>query len=363
MRDAPVFERPYGDLQLLCGPKQSCMATRKADLKVLRIRPGQRTSHHFHMERESIFYVASGNVIIRSQNSNQQLELSPGDSVVVDPGEDHELENAGQEDALVWEIESPPHSGIDRIEVGDARGNAEIDARTEGRFWQNDGATKVKICGIKSLDAAIECLRLGVDAIGLHAVGYQGIESVMQARGWLGVLPDEISVFLLTDTLDLAVLRELVSATRCDTVQIQGSPPVSSCAMVAGFVRQLRRRVVCTVSAEMGSEIDEVLQRVRDVQAFADAILFDSGRYGGTGVVHDWSITGALAKRIGVPIIVAGGLNPENCGACINELKPYGIDVESGVELRFNLSDGKRLTAKNFDAIRSLIATAKHFDS
>lgn len=358
-RDVLAYQRSYGELQLLCGTGQGLMNTRKADLKIIRIRSGSQTSHHLHIQRESIFHAVSGSIVIRSEKARVLTELGPGDTVVVDPGEDHVLHNHGGEEAVLFEIESPPHAGSDKIPFRGVREDLQVRDRKPGRFWDDDGKVKVKICGVKSLDAAVECARLGADAIGVHAVGQEAIERVLRDSVWLSVVPPEISVFLLTDSLDDGILGELISGTQCDTVQIQGRRSHSESSAIADRVRGYGRRVVCTVSARLGTTWEVLCTSARDAAAIADAVLFDAGHYGGTGQKHDWHLTEALREEIHVPVIAAGGLNPMNCAECIQRLRPYGIDVESGVELRFPLTDGGRLTAKDFDAISKLILAAK----
>ena len=77
----------------------------------------------------------------------------------------------------------------------------------------------------------------------------------------------------------------------------------------------------------------------------ADAVLLDTfknGKLGGTGAVHDWSVSAAVARDLRVPVILAGGLNPSNVGEAIRMVKPYAVDVSSGVEA----SPGRKAPAK-----------------
>ncbi|QDV91814.1 N-(5'-phosphoribosyl)anthranilate isomerase [Phycisphaerae bacterium RAS2] len=356
--DAPIYARTYGELQLLCGSRQGVMNSRKADLKILRIRPGSETSHHYHILRESIFHVISGNLVMRSALAMEERQLGPGDTIIVEPGEDHVLVNRGISEAVLYEIESPPHASSDKIPFGSIRKDLEVGERDFGRFWRDDGKVKVKICGVKSLDAAVNCARLGVHAIGVHAVGQVAIEKVLSDSPWLAVVPQEMSVFLLTDGGEPGILAELIFASRCDTVQIQGGKSVSELAAIAETVRTYGRRLVCTVSAKVGMNKRDLITSTREAAAISDAVLFDAGHYGGTGQKHDWELTASLRDEIQVPVIAAGGLNRENCADCIRRLKPFGVDVESGVEVKFGLPDGGRLTAKDFSAIKELLLAA-----
>ncbi len=111
---APVIQRPYGTLKRLCGPLSGLLQSRNADLKLLTIRPGLETSHHYHTHSESIFHIVRGNISLRSERGRVEATLRKGDTVVVEPGEDHTLKNTGREAALVFEVQSPPYSPEDK---------------------------------------------------------------------------------------------------------------------------------------------------------------------------------------------------------------------------------------------------------
>lgn len=354
---APIYKRAYGELQLLCGNTPGMMRTEKADLKILRIEPGLETSHHYHLERESIFHVMSGKVLLRSSQAQIERELTAGDTFIVEPCEDHVLKNVGTQEAVILEIESPPHASTDKIPYGGIRQDTIIPNRPLGRFWHPDGRVKVKICGVKNLDTALECKRLGVDAIGIHAVGPKGIRQVLGDSGWLLNVPQELSVFLLTDTRELGILHELIARTGCDTIQVQGPQSATGLAETVEYVRNAGRHVVRTLSAKQGTIRSALLAQISEAQCKFDSLLIDAATYGGTGQEHDWDLTESVRSEIKVPLIIAGGLSSSNCAEAIKRMRPYGIDVESRVEKHFPLSGGRRLSAKCFDAIKSLVET------
>ena len=74
----------------------------------------------------------------------------------------------------------------------------------------------------------------------------------------------------------------------------------------------------------------------KEFEEFADAILLDSrtaDRLGGTGITHDWSISAKVVEAVSKPVILAGGLKPENLVEAMSVVKPYAVDVHSGVKI------------------------------
>ncbi len=104
-------------------------------------------------------------------------------------------------------------------------------------------------------------------------------------------------------------------------------------------------RLIKTVYAKTGNVTAAVIE---DSKAF-DAILLDSftkGQYGGTGMVHDWELSRQIKQIIEpTPLILAGGLKPENVKEAILTVQPYAVDVASGVELRPAVKDPKKVLA------------------
>jgi len=77
------------------------------------------------------------------------------------------------------------------------------------------------------------------------------------------------------------------------------------------------------------------LNTAQEVAAYADAIILDTRtpeRLGGTGLTHDWTISAKIVKSVGIPVILAGGLTPENVAAAIRQVHPYAVDVHTGVK-------------------------------
>jgi phosphoribosylanthranilate isomerase len=142
-----------------------------------------------------------------------------------------------------------------------------------------------------------------------------------------------VSVF---DTVDQ--LETLCSCLAPDAVQVAGTLPRDAIG------EQLRGiRVIQTVAVNDGADVP--LPSV----AHCDAVLTDSfvpGAHGGTGKPHNWNVSRAIRERIApTPLILAGGLTPGNVRAAIETVRPYAVDVSSGVEVRAGIKDPAKIRA------------------
>jgi phosphoribosylanthranilate isomerase len=123
------------------------------------------------------------------------------------------------------------------------------------------------------------------------------------------------------DSIECAVI--LAQKTKADIIQVHGTLEADE---VQSLKKRLPQRVIAVVSPGMDAH---------SMDGVADAVLLDTfkdGKLGGTGAVHDWSLSAILAKELRVPVILAGGLNPSNVGEAIRTVRPYAVDVSSGVE-------------------------------
>jgi phosphoribosylanthranilate isomerase len=106
--------------------------------------------------------------------------------------------------------------------------------------------------------------------------------------------------------------------------------------LCAEDIRALKGLVPQKIIVATPAESEEVLAMAN----VADAILLDTykdGMLGGSGVAHDWNLSADLARRLSVPVILAGGLRPENVCEAVRKVRPYAVDVSSGVE-----TDGRK---------------------
>ena len=188
--------------------------------------------------------------------------------------------------------------------------------------------TRVKICGITRVEDAICAARAGADAIGLNFwPGTPRRVSFEQARAIAAALPAFVTVVGLFVDPQPEEVRAALAAVALDALQFHGDEPPELCS---AFGRPYIKAV------PVKPEVD-LLQYARRFDG-ARALLFDAFRPdampGGTGSTFDWSrlpaeLTDASARRL----IISGGLTPDNVAAAIRKLRPWGVDVSSGVEI------------------------------
>ena len=203
---------------------------------------------------------------------------------------------------------------------------------------------RVKVCCIASVEemrAAVEC---GASAVGLVSEMPSGPGVIGEAliAEIAARVPPAVATFLLTCRQDADSVVEQQRRCRANTLQL--------CDRVAGEVhRELRARLP-------GVSIVQVVH-VRGEESFAealaaaphiDALLLDSGdqslavkELGGTGRTHDWDVSRRIVAASPVPVFLAGGLRPENVARAVETVRPFGLDVCSGVRTGGRLDAGK----------------------
>ncbi len=195
--------------------------------------------------------------------------------------------------------------------------------------------TRVKICGITSPSDAQAAAAAGADAIGLvfYAPSPRAVD-IGAARAIVAALPPFVTrVGLFVDAAPEEIERVL-SSVALDVLQFHGRETPADCER---FGRPYLKAIT------MGEGVDLRAAEVR--YAAAQGLLVDSyqkGRPGGTGRAFDWGLMPAgLAK----PVILAGGLTPENVGEAIARVAPYAVDVSGGVESAPGIKDERRMQA------------------
>ena len=192
--------------------------------------------------------------------------------------------------------------------------------------------TRIKICGIKHKDDALKAVECGADAIGLIFVDKSPrYVTVDVASAITESLPPFITVVALFMNASAETVSEVIKNVPVNLLQFHGDES-------AEFCDQFERPYIKVLKMREGVDALSFAQNYPK----ARGILLDSDSKagGGSGERFDWSL---IPKNIPVPLILAGGLNPENIAAAVEQVKPYAVDVSSGVESEKAVKDHKKI--------------------
>jgi phosphoribosylanthranilate isomerase len=203
--------------------------------------------------------------------------------------------------------------------------------------------TRVKICGITTPADRDAAIAAGADALGF-IVGVP-VDTPREidpdtAADLIAGVPPFVTTVLVTMPDSTPAARTLREQVRADAIQIHDGLDPAEVAEIAG---------IDTVVAVDANQPEEA----HAYDDAADALLVDSADAeggGGTGRTHDWTTTQELRERLASPLILAGGLTPENVTDAVRTVEPYGVDVATGVE--------RTPPKKDHDAVAAFVANA-----
>ncbi|HJJ91108.1 MAG TPA: phosphoribosylanthranilate isomerase [Methanocorpusculum sp.] len=191
---------------------------------------------------------------------------------------------------------------------------------------------RVKICGTATFADLICAVRARADAIGfLMGITHTTQDAITPeaTATMVAKLPSFIEPVAVTHLTKPDQLIQIIETSQCKTLQIQDIVTLEDMAEIRETLPDIR--IIKTVHVMDTSAI-------ATVQYFADlvdAILLDTKteeRIGGTGIPHDWDISAKIVEICPKPVILAGGLTPENVKKAIYHVKPYAVDVHTGVK-------------------------------
>lgn len=195
-------------------------------------------------------------------------------------------------------------------------------------------AVKVQIAGVSSLEEARALERMGVDALGFTLRLPTGIHDGLteaKARSIVAALPPFVSCVVITyadNARDAVELCRYVGAT---ALQLHGAFATADLELVRAALPHLKILRAVPINGP------ESIAKARELAKRVDALILDtydpeSGRHGATGKVHDWHISRQIVEASRIPVILAGGLTPENVREAIATVQPWAVDVHTGVE-------------------------------
>src|SRR4030043_149414 len=192
---------------------------------------------------------------------------------------------------------------------------------------------KVKICGITNIDDAVAAVDFGADALGF--VFFEKSPryiSHADAAAIIKKLPSFATTIGVFVNLKPHQVEKIIDLTHIDAVQLHGNEPPKMC--------NISRRVIKAIRVKSLQSLDPLDEYKDRVCAFL-LDTFTPDVLGGTGQIFNWDIA-IYAKQFG-KIILAGGLTPDNVAEAVRRVRPYGVDVSSGVESEKGKKDQRKM--------------------
>ena len=195
--------------------------------------------------------------------------------------------------------------------------------------------TRVKICGFTRTEEAVYAAQLGVDAIGLvfYPPSPRHVE-IEQALSIVNALPAFTSVVALFVDEQEDRIREILTRVPIDCLQFHGDEPAETCRIYG-------KRYIKAIRMQDNTDIDALAKQYHD----ADGLLLDAyhpDTKGGTGSQFNWDL---IPEHCSLPIILAGGLDETNAKQAVQTVRPYALDISSGVEIKKGVKGSLKMAA------------------
>jgi phosphoribosylanthranilate isomerase len=195
--------------------------------------------------------------------------------------------------------------------------------------------TRIKICGVTRPEDAQAAAASGADALGLvfHAASPRHL-TPQQARQVAQTIPPFVTrVGLFVNPAENEV-REALREAALDVLQFHGEEPPEFCA-------QFGRPFLKAIRVKAGVDLVQCAARYSGAQGLLlDA--FVEGMHGGTGASFDWAL---IPRDLPLPVVLSGGLHADNVAEAIRQVRPYAVDVSSGVEAAKGIKDAAKIAA------------------
>lgn len=200
----------------------------------------------------------------------------------------------------------------------------------------------VKICGVTREEDLNAVVQAGADAIGfvINVEESPRNLSLREAKSLIDQLPNEVDSVAVTVSNRLQEIVEICRKLAPSFIQLHG--------MTSRLVDQVKlaadAKVIVAIEARSPSALQHAISHLVSI----DALLVDTygaRGLGGTGCTHDWNLSRKIRDAVHpVPMILAGGLTPENVAHAVRTAKPYGVDVSTGVEVQPGIKDPVKIT-------------------
>jgi phosphoribosylanthranilate isomerase len=201
---------------------------------------------------------------------------------------------------------------------------------------------KVKICGFTRGEDVKAACSLGVDMVGVILVPKSPRYVPVERAGHILKAASEgvakVAVFIPSDPKDV---KEVYRKLKPDYLQFHLTFSVDELLKIMGDI-EAKTIVVVPIPREIERPLD-IVDRAIEVAEVADFVSIDTKgpTGGGTGLAHNWNLSAVIRDIVGKPVFLAGGLNPSNVRDAIKIVRPYGVDVATGVESSSGKKDPK----------------------
>lgn len=209
---------------------------------------------------------------------------------------------------------------------------------------------KVKICGLRTERDLGMAITAGADAVGFITdvpVDTPRKINLEEASKLISKVPVFVTSVLVIMPENAEQAQEMIRRAKPDVVQVHNNLPSQELLKI----RETGVKLIKTIPVRQHAELQKLMEQVRELSGIADAVLLDTaldGKSGGTGLPHNWEISSEFVLRAGIPVILAGGLNPENVKDAVRSVRPFAVDTASGVE-----TDGRKDEKKIIDFINN----------
>jgi phosphoribosylanthranilate isomerase len=212
--------------------------------------------------------------------------------------------------------------------------------------------TRIKICGITREQDLHAAVAAGADALGF--VFYEKSPRYVTPQRYAelaAALPPFVSAVALFVNATLAEVQAVLAAGPVGLLQFHGDETAAQCAAIAAAVQRPFMRAYRVRPDTTAADLLESESQYRAASPWFTSLLLDTwvDAYGGAGKVFDWSV---IPKELAPRVVLSGGLSVQNATSAVAQVRPFAVDISSGVEAAKGIKDARRIAAF-IDAVRA----------